>query len=73
MTTFLSWVRNFGHFLLSLARSAWRSIQRWTVQRWIAVLAAVIALLAVLYFYDLPDVAHPVSYTHLTLPTNREV
>ena len=57
MTTFLSWVRNFGHFLLSLTRSAWRSIQRWTVQRWIAVLAAVIALLAVLYFYDLPDVA----------------
>jgi len=57
MTTFLSWVRNFGHFLLSLARPAWRSIQRWTVQRWIAVLAAVIALLAVLYFYDLPDVA----------------
>ena len=58
MTTFLSWVRNFGHFLLSLTRSAWHSIQRWTVQRWIAVLAAVVALLAVLYFYDLPDVAH---------------
>lgn len=57
MTTFLSWVRNFGHFLLSLTRSAWHSIQRWTVQRWIAVLAAVVALLAVLYFYDLPDVA----------------
>ena len=25
------------------------------------------------YFLDLKDVCKPVSYTHLTLPTNREV
>ena len=57
MTTLLSWARSFGHFLKSLARSAWRSISQWSIRRWVAVLAAIVTGVTLLYFFDLPDVS----------------
>ncbi|MCF8712628.1 TVP38/TMEM64 family protein, partial [Corynebacterium sp. MC-09] len=57
MTTVLSWARSFGHFLMSLGRSAWRSILQWSIRRWMAVFAAIVTGVALLYFFDLPDVS----------------
>lgn len=57
MTTFLSWARSFGQFLMSLAQSAWRSIFQWSMRRWVAVLAAIATGAILFYFFDLPNVS----------------
>ncbi|WP_293821206.1 TVP38/TMEM64 family protein [uncultured Corynebacterium sp.] len=57
MTTLLSWARSFGHFLFLLAQSAWESILHWTVRRWVTVIAAIVTVIALFYFFDVPNVS----------------
>lgn len=57
MTTPLNWARSFGHFLASLAHSAWRSILQWTPRRWITIITAAVGLGVLFYFLDIPDIA----------------
>ena len=47
-----------------------KTIKGFVKKYWITVL--IFAGLVLLYYY-VADVKMPVSYTHLTLPTNREV
>ncbi|WLP86670.1 TVP38/TMEM64 family protein [Corynebacterium stationis] len=56
MSSFMSWIKSFAEFLSGLLKDAVASISQWSWARRLIVAATTIAVLAVIFFMDLPGV-----------------
>ncbi|MDN6137683.1 MAG: TVP38/TMEM64 family protein [Corynebacterium casei] len=56
MSSFMSWIKSFAEFLSGLLKDAVASISQWSWTRLLIVAATTIAVLAVIFFVDLPGV-----------------
>ncbi|WP_290454397.1 TVP38/TMEM64 family protein [Corynebacterium stationis] len=56
MSSFMSWIKSFAEFLSGLLKDAVASISQWSWARRLIVAATTIAVLAVIFFVDLPGV-----------------
>ncbi|APT95020.1 membrane protein [Corynebacterium stationis] len=56
MSSFMSWIKSFAEFLSGLLKDAVASISQWSWTRRLIVAATTIAVLAVIFFVDLPGV-----------------
>ncbi|AMJ44624.1 TVP38/TMEM64 family protein [Corynebacterium stationis] len=56
MSSFMSWIKSFAEFLSGLLKDSVASISQWSWTRRLIVAATTIAVLAVIFFVDLPRV-----------------
>lgn len=56
MSSLVSWLKSFAHFVGRLCTDAWATIKQWSIPRKLAALVGVISLIVFVFFVDLPGI-----------------